>query len=122
MNQPVEVTLANIAGGALMECVSAELKKICDNILDPNCKAEAKRKLQINIVFDPNDKRSMVGLTYEVKSTLIGPDSGKTMSYLAADEEGNVTLFEVETHPPLFPPQGVQTSIPDLEPLPAKRA
>lgn len=101
---PIEITLANLAGGALMECTTAELRKICDNIADPNCKADAKRKLQITVQIEPDETRQMARVTYEVKSSIPGPDAGKTMAYIAMTPgaEKALSLFEVERHQPLF--------------------
>ncbi len=103
-NQPqTEITLANLAGGGLMECATAELRRICENIQDPNVKADAKRKLQIEVLIEPDEKRSMARVTYSVKASMPGPDAGKTMAYIAQDPTSKaLTLFEVETHPPLF--------------------
>lgn len=105
MTSPIEITLANLAGGSLMECASAELRKICENIADPNCKADAKRKLQITIQIEPDETRQLARVTYEVKSSIPGPDAGKTMAYIAMAPGGDKTLslFEVERHQPLFP-------------------
>lgn len=110
-----ELTLSNLAGGALIECVTAEMRRICENIQDPNCKAEAKRKLQISIVFEPDERRAMTGITYEVKATLVGPDAVKSMAYLtrvAGTDE--FTLVEVESQPPLFEPDETQPQLPPL--------
>lgn len=104
MAPPNEITLANLAGGALMECATLELRKICENIADPNCKADAKRKLQISVLIEPDEKRSLAKVTYEVKSSLPGPDAGKTLAYIAmAPDSDVISLFEVESHAPLFP-------------------
>ena len=113
---PVELTLSTIAGGALADQVATEIRKICANIQDLNCAAETKRKLQINLVFAPNDKRNLVNISYEVKPTLVGPDAGSSAAYLAIDPKSKeASLFEVETHPPLFPQTaGVQTTIPGV--------
>jgi len=115
MAAPKELTLANLAGGALMECVTAEMRRVCENIQDPNSKAEAKRKLQINIVFEPDERRAMTDITYDVKATLVGPDTGKSMAYItrvAGTEE--FTLVEVESQPPLFEPEDSQPQVPAL--------
>lgn len=119
-NQPIEITLANLAGGALMETASYELRKICENIADPNCKADAKRKLQINVLIEPDEKRQMAKVTYEVKSVMPGPDAGKTMAYIAMTPNSSaLSLFEVETHPALFDDHATQ----NIQELPtAKRA
>ena len=121
---PIELTLATIAGGALSEQVTRELRKLCANILDPNTDAEAKRKLQINIVLKPNDKRNLVDISYDVKATLIGPETGSAVAFLAIDptsDSEEAALYEVPTHKPLFPPQGEQMTIPGIEPLAAAR-
>ena len=55
---PNEMNLSNLGDGALMECATAELRKICANIADPNFKTDAKRKLQINIVIKPDGSGS----------------------------------------------------------------
>lgn len=121
MGTPNEMNLANLGGGALMECATAELRKICDNIADPNIKTDAKRKLQINIVIKPDPKGQMANISYEVKASMPGPDAGKTMAYIAfAPETKAISLFEVETHPPLFEEP---KALPNVTELPAaKRA
>lgn len=119
MAQPVELTLANLAGGALMECATAEIRKVCQNIQDPNVKADAKRKITIAILIEPDERRQMAKVTYSVKSDCPGPDAGKSMAYIALDPETDaVTLIEVEQHPPLFAPQ---EPLPNITTLPATR-
>jgi hypothetical protein len=63
MAAPTELTLANLAGGALLECASMELRKICENIQDPNCKPDAKRKLVISVLIEPDETRQMAKVT-----------------------------------------------------------
>lgn len=100
---PQEVTLANLGGGELMECATAELRKICENIADPNIKTDAKRKLQINIHIKPDEKGQTAIVAYEVKTSMPGPEPGKTMAYIAmAPGSSAISLFEVERHAPLF--------------------
>lgn len=101
---PAEMTLANLGGGALMELAGAELHKICANIADPNMQPDAKRVLTINIVIEPDIKGQSAAISFEVKSKLPGQVAGKTMAHIAFNPEaGAITLFEVESHPPLFP-------------------
>lgn len=101
---PQEVTLANLAGGELLETATAELRKICENIADPNIKTDAKRKLAIVITIKPDEKGQTALVAYEVKTTMPGPDPGKTMAYIAAAPGSSaISLFEVERHAPLFP-------------------
>jgi hypothetical protein len=114
------MTLANLGNGALIQCASHELRKICANIADPNVKKDAKRKLQINVVIKPDIKGQLAQITFEVKSSMPGPDAGKAMAYIAfAPETKEISLFEVEAHPPLFEPEEPLMSI---APLATKQA
>ena len=121
MGNPVELNLANLAGGELMECASVELRKICDNIADPNIKTEAKRKLRIDIEIKPDAQGAMAKITFGVKTTIPGPEAGQTVAYIARASEGKaISLFEVERHPPLFEEPA---PLPNVTELPAaKRA
>lgn len=112
---PTEITLANLAGGALMECASAELRRIAENIQDPNTKADAKRKLTISVQLEPDETRQMVKLTYTVKADVPGPDAGKTVALVAMDPGSKcLALFEAYTQASLFPDseKGEQATIP----------
>lgn len=105
MSTPTEITLANLAGGALMETATAELRRICENIQDPNVKADSKRKLKIEILLEPDETRQMVRITYQVQAAIPGPDAGKTVALVAMDPNSNaLTLFEAYQQQPLFPP------------------
>lgn len=120
MATPVEMSLANLGNGGLMECAAHELRKICANIADPNIKTGVKRKLQINIVIKPDSKGQMAEITYDVKTTVPGPDAGKTMAYIAFTPETKaISLFEVESHPSLFEEE---TPLVAIAPLATKQA
>jgi protoporphyrinogen oxidase len=62
--------IANIAGGALVEQVDAEIQEVLKNIADPNTDWEKKRKIQINVVFEPDHHRDTSEVTFEVKAVL----------------------------------------------------
>ncbi len=120
MGTPNEITLANLAGGALMEAATRELRRICENIADPNYPKDAKRKLQINLVIKPDDKGQMAAIEFDVKPTMPGPESGATVAYIAmAPGSDTISLYEVEAHPPLFGEEEDET--PAVTPL-TKRA
>jgi len=121
MANPIELTLANLGNGDLLECASIELRKICDNIADPNVKTEAKRKLQINIEIKPDAKGIMAAITYSVKTSMPGLDAGSTVAHIAmAPGSKNISLFEVTKDPgtPLFP----EEEVPGITPLSKKQA
>lgn len=119
MATPIEISLANLGNGDLLECAASELRKICSNIADPNCKAGAKRKLQITIEIQPDLKGQMAKISYNLKTTMPGPEAGQTMAYIAmAPESKAIMLYEVETHPNLYE----EAPLPNINPLSAKQA
>ena len=118
---PTELTLATLAGGALLETATTELRRIAENIQDPNTAATAKRKHVITVVLEPDETRQMVKIQYSAKADIPGPDAGKTVALVAlAPGCKSLALFEAYTQQALFPEQGEQTAIP-FDPQ-AKRA
>ena len=96
-----ELTLATLDGGALEEMVARELAWITENIRDTNTKRNAKRKLDISVVFSPDDKGETTSITYGVKSKLAPMLAGTTSAYVAITGEETVGLVEYEKHPAL---------------------
>ena len=76
-----ELTLATLDGGALEEMVARELARITENIRDTNTKRNAKRKLDISVVFSPDDKGETTSITYGVKSKLAPIQAHSTRGY-----------------------------------------
>lgn len=66
----IDLDLSSISSGGLQEKVDLELKKVFENIHDPNTKSTAKRKLTISIELAPDEKREVISMTSNVKSTL----------------------------------------------------
>jgi hypothetical protein len=119
-----EITLNSIGGGVLAEVVQNELRKVAQNLYDPNTNPKTKRKLNISIVFKPDEKRSMCEIDFDVKPYLAGPEGGKAYAFIArARGSAVITLFDAESQPPLF--DGEDDGLPqtDVAPLAvAKRA
>lgn len=92
-NQPVEMTLANIGNGDLMEAATLELRKIGDNIANPNVKTDAKRKLTIDITIEPDATGQLAKISYALKTTLPGPEAGKAVATIAMAPDSNVISF-----------------------------
>ena len=117
-NPPTELTLANLAGGALMETATAELRRIAENIQDPNTAATAKRKLVITLQLEPDETRQMVKMTYSTKADIPGPDAGKTVALVGmAPGSKTLALYEAYTQQALFP----QEPLPNVAPLDASK-
>lgn len=64
------IDFENLAGGALKEKLNQEVKKILENITDPNTKETETRKLTLNISFKPSKERDLAEISIETKSKL----------------------------------------------------
>jgi hypothetical protein len=65
------VNITNIAGGALVEQVDSEIKRVLDNIIDPNTEATKKRKITITLEFKPDEERDISDISFVTKSVLV---------------------------------------------------
>ena len=52
-------SIMSMARGAFEERVDYEMDKVIQNILDPNTKATAKRKITLTIELTPDDERRL---------------------------------------------------------------
>lgn len=87
----INFNLSEIAEGGLQEKFTKELKKLSENILDPNTDAKAKRKINIGLTYKPNDNRDAIDVMVEVKSTL-APQVGVTTTMLVGRDENTGML------------------------------
>ena len=78
------INLEQFAGGAFTAQINRELKKVAENIQDPNTDATAKRKITVVMEFKPNEARDFVTTGVQAKATL-------------APALGTVTAFNVGT-------------------------
>lgn len=61
-------SIMSMARGAFEERVDYEMDKVIQNILDPNTKATAKRKITLTIELTPDDERRTIGVQVTAKS------------------------------------------------------
>ena len=107
---PVELTLANIGHGDLMAAATVELRKIGEDIANPNTKTDAKRSLDIKITFEPDATGQLAKISYGLKTTLPGPEAGKAVATIAMVPEGKaISFFQLEQKLPYE-----DTPIPEL--------
>ena len=64
------INMETFANGAFTEQINRELKKVTENIQDPNTDATAKRKITVMIEFKPNEARNFVTTGVQAKATL----------------------------------------------------
>ncbi len=90
------LTLATMCGGAIQEKVDRALKKVAENIMDPNTDQGKKRTITLKITMKPNEEDyEDVEVSAEVSYTL-SPETGvKTQFYVNKDlENGYVSVME----------------------------
>ena len=70
--------------GAILERVDYEMGKVIDNIMDPNTKATAKRKITVTLELIPGSDRRTITLNTTAKSTLVPSDPVTTSLYISS--------------------------------------
>ena len=80
------MTLGEIKGGAAIEMANLELRKIYDDIVDPNKDGGSQRKLSIEVVFAPNEDARAGACFIRVKSSLGKMKEVKTTVFFGYEE------------------------------------
>ena len=88
-------SILQMARGAFVERVDYEMNKVIDNILDPNTKATAKRKITLTIELAPDDERQTIGVSVTAKSTLAPTNPVATSLYVTNDSNGELVVAEM---------------------------
>lgn len=65
----LNIDLENIAGGELAEKFEDAMKKVVENMLDPNTPYKNKRKITVELTFEQNEDRNDVVISAVVKTT-----------------------------------------------------
>lgn len=95
--KPDEVrdSIMRMARGAFEERVDYEMDKVIQNILDPNTKATAKRKITLTIELTPDDERRQIQVSVTAKSTLASTNPVATSLYVTGDSNGELVVAEM---------------------------
>ena len=88
-------SIMRMAHGAFEERVDYEMDKVIQNILDPNTKATAKRKITLTIELAPDDERQTIGVSVTAKSTLAPTNPVATSLYVTNDSNGELVVAEM---------------------------
>lgn len=88
-------SIMRMARGAFEERVDYEMAKVIQNILDPNTKATAKRKITLTIDLTPDDDRQQINVQVTAKSTLAPTNPVGTALYVTGDSNGEPILAEL---------------------------
>lgn len=95
-------SILEMSMGAILERVDYEMGKVMDNILDPNTKATAKRKIPVTLELIPSADRRTI--TVQVKPrvalrpfrTFLEVEQPESEFLLRLDDDGNVGLLEAD--------------------------
>lgn len=85
-------SILEMARGAIMERVNYDMAAIIENILDPNTKATAKRKLTLTLEFTPDDKRETIMVSATSKQGLAPANSLLTSLYVGKENDEVVAV------------------------------
>ena len=88
-------SVTQLAMGAIEERVDYEMTRIIDNIVDPNTKPTAKRKITLQIEFVPDDDRKMIKVTATAKAALAPTNPVGTSLYVTSDSNGELAVVEM---------------------------
>ena len=91
-------SILEMANGAFLERVDYEMGKVIDNILDPNTKPTAKRKITVAMELTPDDDRCTFKASTTAKVTLVPTDPVTTRLCIDTDP-GTGELIVVEMQP-----------------------
>lgn len=95
MDKAKRDSLLEMSRGAIIERVDYEVRKIFENLEDPNTDYKAKRKIQVTLVFQADDdSRESIKMSTEAKTTLAPTVPIVTRLYMVRDENNNLTIVE----------------------------
>lgn len=93
-------SIMQMARGAFEERVDYEMEKVVHNILDPNTKASAKRKITLTMEFIPDEERKQVNVVVTAKSLLATTNPVATSLCITNDTNGELVIAEMVPHIP----------------------
>lgn len=97
----IDLPLSELAHGAIQEKLDYELKKIFDNIHDPNTKAKDKRTLTIKLEFAPDENRQTVTVNSTFTTKLANVEGVSTTVLTGRDlKTGKIEAKELKSSMP----------------------
>lgn len=89
-----QVSLAKMARGSLDEQFNYELNRVLENIYDPNTEPEKKRKITIEMLFEPDTDREIVKISCKTKSVLVTAKPINSKFVLGKRQDGTIGATE----------------------------
>ncbi|NBJ71022.1 MULTISPECIES: replication terminator protein [Clostridia] len=101
VQRKIDLPLSGLAEGAIQEKLDLELKKVFDNIHDPNTKAQDKRIVTIKLEFVPDENRQIVKLNSNIAIKLANVvDTSITVLTDKDLTDGNIEAKELKSKVP----------------------
>jgi len=113
MLEQKDVSLDNLAGGAVVERFNDALAEVLTNILDPNTTL-AKRAISLKVEIKPDENRDFGAIDITCKTTLAPSTPLKTKIYIGRDKTGPVATEYNPQQLSLPEPNAEKTAITQL--------
>lgn len=91
-------SILEMCQGAILERANYEMERIIDNVLDPNTKPNAKRKLTITLELIPSSDRKQITVNATAKCTLV-PTEPVTTGLFITSQPGTGEMVVAELVP-----------------------
>lgn len=88
-------SILRMAAGAIEERVDYEVTRVVENILDPNTKPDAKRKITVTLEFLPDSERKHIAISATAKSALVPTAAVATSMIVTSDSNGEMVVAEM---------------------------
>jgi hypothetical protein len=113
LNEFRNVELCTIGNGMAVEQFDAAMRKVLDNIDDPNTEAEATRKITMTFELTPSQQRDQINITIDTSFKAAPMRGGQINGFLRSDGKKLVAIEPNFHERSLFDetPNGKVTSI-----------
>ena len=89
-------SILEMAHGAILERVDYEMGRVLENVLDPNTKATAKRKITVGLELVPSADRKTITVLTTAKAALVPTDPVTTSLFItSAPNTGEMVVAEM---------------------------
>lgn len=92
--------LETLAGGGFTERVNQAIKEVMENIADPNTPWKAKRKINIEMVFEAKEDRDITNIDIVAKTKLAPRESIHTKVIIDKNMDGEIIGAEFKKQIP----------------------
>ncbi|MFT8558113.1 replication terminator protein [Liquorilactobacillus hordei] len=100
MTKQINFDLSAVAEGGLQEKLDRALDQVTENIMDPNTDQTKKRKITINLVFEPSKSGDAVDVDIQIKISLVPETGVGTTMLIGRDGKGKAVVNELKSGTP----------------------